>query len=331
MALFLCLGTAIAQQDTPSSESKSETTTAPRANGAEPRYLIGAGDVLDIRIFNYPQLSREAVRVDGNGMIKLPLLADEIMATCKTETELASEISKQYLEYIKNPHVEVFIKDFQSKYVAVIGAVNEPGRFEMRRRIRLLELLSFAGGPSEKAGGRIQIRHASEIKPCLNRGEGVPIAENTGDLTLEENTHWYNLDRLMSGVEEDKNNPYIRPGDIVSLTEADSVYVIGNVYRPTTIQLKEKVTLTKALAMAGGTLPDTNMDRLRIMRQAKGQANQSEIVVDLKAIKQNKAEDIVLESNDIVEVPTSKTKKFVNSLINSISPALTRLPTRIIP
>lgn len=325
--IFLAMQGANAQ--TPASfETKPENIDLAKKDDAEPRYLIGEGDVLDIRVFNRPQLSREAVRVDGKGMIKLPLIADEIRASCKTETELANEITKQYLEYLKNPHVEVFVKDFQSKYVAVIGAVNDPGRFEMRRRIRLLELLSFAGGPSAQAGGRIQIRHAAEVKPC----EQSETENASGTPSLEENTNWFHLGELMSGKEDDRNNPYIRSGDIVSLVEADKIYIIGNVYRPAIIPLKEeKITLTQAVAIAGGTMPDTNMDRIRIMRQAPGQTAKTEIVADLKAIRQRKAEDIVLESNDIIEVPSSKTKKFVSGLINSIAPSLTRLPMRVIP
>ncbi|HXQ35733.1 MAG TPA: polysaccharide biosynthesis/export family protein, partial [Anaerolineales bacterium] len=57
------------------------------------RYRIGAGDVLDIRIYNRPQLSREAVRVEGSGMIRMPLIETEIQAACLTEGELAKEIS----------------------------------------------------------------------------------------------------------------------------------------------------------------------------------------------------------------------------------------------
>ena len=77
------------------------------------QYLIGVGDVLDIRIFNRPLLSRDAVRVDGRKMIRLPLIG-EVRAGCMTESALAQSISQHYLEYLKNPNVEVFIKDYQS-------------------------------------------------------------------------------------------------------------------------------------------------------------------------------------------------------------------------
>ena len=60
------------------------------------RYRIGPGDILDIRVYNRPQLSREAVRVEGNGMLRMPLIENEIQAACLTEGELAKEISTRY-------------------------------------------------------------------------------------------------------------------------------------------------------------------------------------------------------------------------------------------
>ena len=122
--------------------------------------------MLDIRIYNRPQLSREAVRVEGNGMIRMPLVENEIQAACLTEGELAKEISTRYARYYKNLQVDVFIKEYHSKQVAIIGAVNEQSRFELQRRVRLLELLTYAKGPSTKAGQTINIVHSTAASPC---------------------------------------------------------------------------------------------------------------------------------------------------------------------
>ena len=83
----------------------------PSLQSTDDRYRIGPGDVLDIRIYNRPQLSREAVRVEGNGMIRMPLIENEIQAGCLTEGELAKEISTRYARYYKNLQVDVFIKE----------------------------------------------------------------------------------------------------------------------------------------------------------------------------------------------------------------------------
>src|SRR4029079_200015 len=116
IAFALCLAPVYAQQDD--------------------RYRIGVGDVLDVRIYNRPQLSRDGVRVEGNGMIRMPLIEGDIKAACLTEGELAKEISIRYARYYKNLQVDVFIKEYQSQQVAVIGAVNEQSRFELQRRVR---------------------------------------------------------------------------------------------------------------------------------------------------------------------------------------------------
>ena len=81
------------------------------AQADDDRYRIGPGDVLDIRIYNRPQLSRDAVRVEGNGMIRMPLIDTEIKAACLTEGELAKEISTRHARYYKNLQVDVFIKE----------------------------------------------------------------------------------------------------------------------------------------------------------------------------------------------------------------------------
>src|SRR5919106_1420342 len=130
------------------------------------RYRIGPGDVLDVRIYNRPQLSRDAVRVEGNGLIRMPLIDTEIQAACLTEGELAKEIATRYAKYYRNLQVDIFVREYHSRQVAIIGAVNDQSRFELQRRVRLLELLTYAKGPSAKAGQTINIVHSTNVSPC---------------------------------------------------------------------------------------------------------------------------------------------------------------------
>ena len=117
-------------------------------------------------------------------MIRMPLIDTEIMAACKTEGELAKEIAEQYTKFYRNPQVDVFIKEYHSKQVAIIGAVNEQSRFELQRRIRLLELLTYAKGPHAKAGQTINIVHAPPSLDCV-RGPLSRRAERRGALQLQ--------------------------------------------------------------------------------------------------------------------------------------------------
>lgn len=284
------------------------------------RYRIGPADVLDIRIHNRPQLSREAVRVEGNGMIRMPLIDSEIQAACLTEGELAKEISTRYAKYYRNLQVDVFIKEYHSRQVAIIGAVNDQSRFELQRRVRLLDLLTYAKGPSQKAGQTINIVHSTATSPCKQQDE-------TSDVTSLFSS--YKLSDVLRG--EPAANPYLEAGDIVTLPEADQVYVVGNVFMPLTIPLREPVTLTRAIAMAGGLKQDTKKDKIRVLRQEPGAATRKEITVDLSAIEKKRSEDVALLPNDIVDVPTSAGKSFFRSLVQGVVPSVSQLPVRVVP
>jgi polysaccharide biosynthesis/export protein len=122
----------------------------------------------------------------------------------------------------------------------------------------------------------------------------------------------------------------VRPGDVVNLPEAEEAYVVGNVFKPTVIPLKEPITVSQAIAKAGGTMPATKSDKIRIIRQTPGSTEKTVINVDLGAINKRRAEDVALQANDIVEVPTSSGKKIMNSLLNAVTPSLTNLPVYVL-
>jgi polysaccharide biosynthesis/export protein len=307
------------QTDKPQNQGAALVTSAVNRNDEAERYRIGPGDVLDIRIFNRPQISRDAVRVEGNGMIRMPLIDTEIQAACLTEGELAKEIATRYTKFYRNPQVDVFIKEYHSKQVAIIGAVNDQSRFELQRRVRLLELLTYAKGPSPKAGQTINVVHAPPLLSC----------GNIDDRDVAEAFSSYRLSDTLAG--NPKANPYLSPGDIVTVPEAEQVYVVGNVFTPLTIPLKEPITLSRAIAMAGGVRQDSKKDKVRIVRQEPGTSARKELIVDLSAIEKRSANDVALMANDIIDVPTSAGKSFLRSLIGGVVPSVTQLPVRVIP
>jgi Periplasmic protein involved in polysaccharide export len=249
----------------------------------------------------------------------MPLIEAEIQAACQTEGELAKEISTRYAKYYKNLQVDVFIKEYHSRQVAVIGAVNDQSRFELQRRVRLLELLTYAKGPSPRAGQTINIVHSTSASPC----------KKEDDIDASSAFSSYKLSDVLQG--DPKSNPYLEAGDIVTLPEADQVYVVGNVFSPITIALKEPITLTRAIAMAGGLRQDTKKDKIRVLRQEPGTTIRKEITVDLAAIEKKSSEDLALLPNDIVDVPTSAGKSFLRSLVQGVVPGVGQLPVRVVP
>lgn len=308
---------------TSAQQPATATLVAPTPAGAtstveDDRYRIGPGDVLDIRIYNRPNLTRENVRVEGNGMFRMPLIENEIQGACKTEGELAKEISTRYARFYKNLQVDVFIKGYHSQQVAIIGAVNEQSRFELQRRVRLLELLTYAKGPSGKAGQTINIVHSTAPSLCKQKSDDEIEAFSS-----------YKLSDTLLG--DPKANPYLEAGDIVTLPEADQVYVVGNVYHPMTIPLKDPITLSEAIAMAGGAKLDTKKDKIRIVRREPGSTAKKEIIVDLSAIEKKRADDIALLPNDIIDVPLSTGKSLLRGMVTGGAQSITQLPVMVIP
>ena len=331
MALVLTINSAavLAQQPVSASAPPAQfgnaiPTPSPRV-AADDRYRIGAGDVLDIKVLNKPQFNREGVRVSPRGMIRMPLIKDEIKAACRTEEELEIEITAQLKEYVREPQVTVQIQQYQSEPVAVLGSVRAPSRFLLQRRVRLLELLTFVNGPTDNAGRTIQVVHTGPLTAC----DVLPSVSDPSAEKPTDQIDYYNLKDTVRG--EEKSNPYVRPGDVVFVPAADQVYVIGNVIHPTSLALTEPMTVTRAIAMAGGTAIDTKKNEIHVIRQTPGTTEKKEILVDLDAINRHKAEDIVLVANDIVDVPASGGKRLFRSLVGAALPSIGSLPVRVIP
>ena len=319
---FAVLGMASTTMAQPQPAADSKPATTQTVSSPEPRspenqrYRIGAGDLLDIHILNRPNLSRDSVRVDGSGMIRMPLIDSDIQAACKSEGELAKEISTRYLKFYRNAQVDVFVKEFHAREVALIGAVNQQGRYQMQRRIRLLELLTFAKGPSDKAGQTINIIRGPRTDLCTSNSD--PADDAGGFIILR-------LNDTLRG--EERANPYMEAGDIVSIPEADQGYVVGNVYHPQAIPMKEPLTVSHAIAVAGGPLRDSRTDKVHIISQVPGSGGKSELYVSLKDIASKKTEDVLLRPNDVVEVSESTGKSLLRGLIGTVS----QLPMRAIP
>lgn len=330
VGLFLGLALVASAQESASAVASTAPQSADAASSArlaaaaaDNRYRIGPGDVLEVRVARAPELSREAIRVDQSGNIRMPMLDVDIPAACQTEGQLAQNIATLYKKYKNDPHVDVFVKEFQSQPVAVIGAVTGPAQFKLQRPVRLLELVSLVGGPTDAAGQSIQIVHAGGGPLCSQAGSGtVEVSDNAAFVT-------YKLADTLHGLPE--ANPFVQPGDIVSVPHADQVFVLGNVLKPSAIPLKEPLTISRAIAIAGGTAHSTKKDKVRIIRQLPGTTAKKEIIVDLTAIEKNKAEDVALLPNDVIDVPVSGTKSILRGLLGSIVPTVSQLPVRVIP
>lgn len=305
-------------------QTTADGATRSPASPDDKVYRIGPGDTLEVRVFKMPDLSA-TMSVDNRGMIRMPKLDDEISASCRTEVELGREIEALYTKYLRNPSVSIYIKEYNSQPVSVVGSVIKPGPFQLRRPVRLLELLSFAGGKTEAAGGDVHVIHTPGSFRCVERNLTVVTADDISQIIDS-----YSLASTLRGEEE--SNPYVAPGDTISVPEAKKVFTVGNVYRPTAIPLRdEPVTVTSAIAASGGLAPDTKKGALKIIRRDPNGGRNLEIAVNLDAINKRQAEDPVLQSGDILEVPASTGRQVFRGIMSSLIPSLGTLPTRGIP
>ena len=299
-------------------------------------YLLGPGDVLDVRVFGQPDLNG-TVQVDSEGNLSsLPFLETPIPAKCRTDKEVQKDIAIAYAKLIKNPQVSVRIAERNSRQPAtVFGAVRQPTRVEMKRKVRLNELMAVSGGFTERASGTIQILHTEPLM-CPEPGEeeeAKPIDGTRIPLQIVK------LSELRSGKLE--ANPVIRPGDYVLVTEAEPVYITGAVLAPGGIYLRDQLMISRALAMVGGARKEAKLTDVKVFRQIPGTANQEIIHVDVAAIRKNQKPDFLLQAYDVIEVSEAglfSPSRIGATLLGAVSGSMTNaisstggvLPTRVI-
>ena len=241
-------------------------------------YLLGPGDMLDVRVFGQPDLNA-LVEVDSDGNISsLPFLEAPIPARCRNEKDVQKAIATAYEKYLKKAQVSVRITERRSRPPAtVFGAVRQPTRVQMQRKVRLNELMAVSGGFTERASGTIQIIHTEPLM-CPGPGEekeAEPIDWTNNPLQVIK----------ISDLSRNKAqaNPFIRPGDYILVTEAEPVYVTGSVVSPQGVFMKEHLTLSRALAMVGGTRKEAKTSDVRIYRLNPETGQQDTITSDFSS------------------------------------------------
>ncbi len=338
-AACLLVAAVWAQQQAAELRAEPRSPVAANAVTEDQRYRIGPGDLIDVRVFGHPEMSGER-RVDTFGHIRLPFL-EEMQAACLTEAQLARAIEEKYRKYLRSPQIDVLIKDYQSQPVAVLGSVGHPGRFLLQRRVRLLEMLALAGGASLGAGSSLHLIRSKDYDFCSQGNQTTKLSPKPEGKGLDSAPKGSNDDKLFNGTFVAVNlrdlmngapeaNLFVEPGDIISIPEADQVFLTGGVMRPGPIPLRQATTLLQAIGIAGGFYPDAAKTRIRVLRQVPGSAERKEEIYDYEAIQKRKAKDVELQPNDLVEVPSSTAKSMGRGLMGLVVPTLGQLPLRVI-
>jgi polysaccharide biosynthesis/export protein len=267
---------------------KQTPAIAPSASSSDQKKIdsldivIGAEDLLEINVFELPQFSGPT-RVAGDGTITMPLIGSiQVQGLTKREIEKKIE-SSLAAKYVNNPSVSVTIKEYKSRQVSILGAVNNPGAYTIISSRNLLQLLSEAGGLSAGAGTK-----------CFIFRQGATRIE-------------IDLKDLMDNGNPALNVP-ILPGDVINIPAESKVtiYVLGAVRNPGAVEMSSSmpITLLAAIARAGGPTDQANKSGIQIRRHDT-EGNEKVIKANLKDILSGKSPDVELLAGDVINVPES--------------------------
>jgi protein involved in polysaccharide export with SLBB domain len=296
-------GFIAAQTPTPESVSENQAFQKPIAE----ENLIHIGDLIDVDVVGSLEYDWRGVLTDEGFLSFVNYSENRIYALCRDEDAVALDVAKSLSKFLRQPKVVVKIIDRSSRPASVLyGAVKTPQRFRIKRPVFLNELIISSGGFTEKVSGEIQIFRPKnfncleEAKAKNNPNDGQGSSEKYIAASQDIGSQYINvkIGDLISGKKE--ANPQILSGDIITVSEAETVYVVGGVVNPKQISLRSQITVSRAIDSAGGLTKDALAQNVKIFRREN--KNRKIIEVDLTKAKTNPAEDVILEASDIVEV-----------------------------
>jgi polysaccharide biosynthesis/export protein len=265
-------------------------------------YIIGAGDEVSIHVEDLDDISDRPIRIDPNGFIDLPLIG-RTEAGGLTIEQLRQQLEKKLAKYITTPQITINLVENRARFFSVIGPVNNPGVHPLEGPKHLIEAISIAGGIRADAGSRVVIMRQA-------RWGALPLSVATTDASGGYSTATIPLSDLLSGANPSLNI-LVDPGDIISVSRADIVYVLGTVKRAGGFPLEDKdsISLLQALSLAEGLDHDAAPNKARILRHAStGDGRVRDISIDINKIIKGQNPDVPLYANDVLYIPGSAAK-----------------------
>lgn len=252
----------------------------PETQRAPEPYRLGVGDVVRITVYQNDELAvTQAIRPDGKIAV---LPSGEVQAAGLTADELRRTVAGRVAAFVRQPIVGVVIDEYNSRRVAVLGAVRRPGILRLRSDVALVEGLSQLGGITDDA----DLRRAMFFRD----GALLPVS----------------LDRLLHQGDISQN-VLLRAGDVLFIpTIRDNrVYLIGEVKTPGVVSWSGELSLLQALPLAGGLTDDARAQTVLVIRGGLVDPHLS--LVDVRALlAEGKLEnDVAIAPGDVVFVPTS--------------------------
>jgi polysaccharide export outer membrane protein len=293
---------------TPTAQPVASDSAASNAQAAvSDDYVIKPEDVLDVYVYDVPELSREYI-VNSAGNVSVPLLPKPVPAAGLSPDQLARALERSFRQAgsLSRPQITVTVKQSRRSAVTVEGAVKSPQVVPVIGRTQLLTVLSQCGGLADDHGSTVTVSRGALAMRDL------AIEGGSGALTVT-----VELKKLMDG-----NDPMsqfaVWPGDRVSVERAGVFYVLGEVGHPGGYNLKttqEQVTVLQALAIAGDVTFVAKKSKAFIIRKnPTAPSGRDEIALDIPHILARQSPDPILQSNDILYVPASGGRRAIRTL-----------------
>lgn len=255
----------------------------------ETDYRVGPGDVLEIEVFDDPDLSG-LVTIQHGGEISFPLLGDidvDGLTTKEVKETLTRLLAKDYLV---DPQVTVKVKEHRSQWITLVGEVQRPGKYFLQGSKTLLEVLTEAGGFTTQASGEVIVSRPEAPE--------TPVDGQSGG--AEPLRIFLSADQPPAQQKAALAHQ-LQNGDIVTATSTQFFYVSGEVKNPGSYPITPGLTVLKAVSVAGGLTKFGSKGKVEILRKA-GQGDTKRLKVDLGDIEGGKKPDVPLEAEDIIKV-----------------------------
>jgi polysaccharide export outer membrane protein len=283
-----------AQSSTPNVEQPQQAS-AQQDTLADKRTLkVGSGDLLDVKVYGVPELT-DSVRVSARGDVSLPLVGSvHLEGLTAEEGERLIEQKLKDGGFLRDPHVSIFVKEYVTQGISVMGEVAKPGVYPLLGTRRLFDALSYAGGTTAKAGKSVTITHRAD--PAHPQ-----VVTMSSDPAKSVDT-----------------NVEVLPGDTIVVSKAGVVYVVGEVIKPGgfVMENNENLTVLQALALAEGQGHAPALDNAKIIR--KTPEGLKDIPVPLKKILAGKAPDVPMQGEDVLFVPASAGKNAARRTLEAV-------------
>jgi polysaccharide export outer membrane protein len=276
----------------------------------ERAYRLGPNDYVLVRAVDIEEFPQEPIRIEESGEINLPLVG-RIEAGGMTLKQLQGEVVLRLQKYLHDPQVTVAITEFRSQPVSIFGAVARPGVLQVRGPRTLWEVISDVGGLQNDAGDRIKI-----VRPIEQGAIPLPGAhvDPTGKYSVAE------IDaRSIRTMENPGENITVMPNDVISVSQADVIYVMGDVHRAGGFVTNGSISVLEALSLAGGYQPRAAPSKAVILRTQLETDERLQIPIDLKRLIEGKAEDLRLKPSDILFVPHSTMKDITLGALQAVT------------